>query len=101
MIPIHHFLIISIALFCLGLYAVLTQKNMIRILIGVELMLNAGIINLIAFGQGEDAANEGQMMALFAIVLAAAAAAVALVIILKVYGQHNTIDPTQMDELKQ
>lgn len=100
MIPITHFLFISVALFSIGLYAVLSQKNLIRVLIGVELMVNAAIINFVAFGRAEDAENEGQMMAIFAMVLAAAGAAVALVIILKVYAQYTSINPKEMDELK-
>lgn len=100
MIPITHFLFISVALFGIGLYGVLSQKNLIRVLIGVELMINAAIINFVAFGRSEEANNAGQMMAIFAMVLAAAGAAVALVIILKVYGQYGGINPREMDELK-
>lgn len=99
MIPVMHFIWVGIGLFCLGLYAVLSQKNVIRMLIGVELMLNAGIINLVAFGQGP--AIDGQMLALFAMILAAAAAAVALVLVLKMYHTYGSIHPDEPTELKQ
>lgn len=100
MIPLEHFLYLSAILFCIGLYAVLTRKNMILILIGIELMINAGIINLAAFGAYDVEKNQGQMMGLFAIVLAAASIAVALAIVLVLYKKNNTIDPTKIDTLK-
>lgn len=100
MIPIAHFLFISAALFCIGLYAVLTKRNAIQILIGIEFMINAAILNFVAFGKYDKIKGGGQMFALFAIVLAAAGVAVALAIILNVYKYYNTIDPNQIDNLK-
>jgi NADH:ubiquinone oxidoreductase subunit K len=68
------------------LYIIVSKKNAIQILIGIELMLNAAILNLVAFGKYDRINNGGQMFALFAIVLAAATTAVALAIILNVYA---------------
>lgn len=100
MIPLQHFLLVGAILFCLGLFAVITRKNAIQILMGIELMINASILNLVAFGKYDKINNTGQIFALFIIVLAAAAVAVALVIILNLYKRAKTIDPTQTDTLQ-
>ncbi len=100
MIPLSHFMLISAVLFCLGLYAVLTKRNAIQVLIGIEFMINAAILNFVAFGRFDKAIGGGQMFALFAIVLAAAGVAVALAIILNVYKHFRTIDPAKIDSLK-
>ena len=100
MISLSDFLILSAGLFCTGMFIVLTQKNAIQVLIGIELMLNAGILNLVAFGKYDRMVNGGQMFALFAITLAAATTAVALAIILNIYKRYKTIDPSQTNNLK-
>ena len=100
MIPLSHFLIISACLFCIGLYAVLTKKNAIQILIGIEFMINAAVLNFVAFGRFDKINGGGQLFALFAIVLAAAGVAVALAIILNVYKHFKTIDPSKINKLK-
>jgi len=100
MIGLSDFLIVSAGLFCVGLYIILTKRNAIQVLIGIEMMLNAAILNLVAFGKYDRLYNGGQMFALFAIVLAAATTAVALAIILNVYKKYKTIDPDQIHELK-
>jgi NADH:ubiquinone oxidoreductase subunit K len=100
MIGLSDFLIVSAGLFCVGLYVILTKHNAIQVLIGIEMMLNAAILNLVAFGKYDRIYNGGQMFALFAIVLAAATTAVALAIILNVYKKYKTIDPAQIQELK-
>jgi NADH:ubiquinone oxidoreductase subunit K len=100
MIPLSHFLIISAGLFCIGLYAVFTKKNAIQILIGIEFMINAAVLNFVAFGKFDQVNGGGQLFALFAIVLAAAGVAVALAIILNVYKHFKTIDPSKIDKLK-
>ncbi|MCD8741658.1 NADH-quinone oxidoreductase subunit NuoK [Mucilaginibacter roseus] len=99
MIGLNEFLLLSAALFCIGLYIVVAKRNAIQILIGVELMLNAAILNLVAFGKYDKINNGGQVFALFAIVLAAAVTAVALAIILNVYRQYKTIDPSKINKL--
>lgn len=100
MISLTNFLIVSAALFCIGLYMVVSKNNAIQILIGIELMLNGAILNLVAFGKFDRFSNGGQMFALFAIVLAAATTAVALAIILNVYRRYKTIDPNKVDKLR-
>jgi NADH:ubiquinone oxidoreductase subunit K len=100
MITLTDFLIVSAALFCIGLYMIITKHNAIQVLIGIELMLNAAILNLVAFGKFDKINNGGQIFALFAIVLAAATTAVALAIILNVYKKYRTIDPGKINNLK-
>lgn len=100
MISLSDFLIVSTGLFCIGLFIILTKRNAIQVLIGIEMMLNAAILNLVAFGKYDRLNNAGQLFALFAIVLAAATTAVALAIILNVYKKYKTIDPNQIHELK-
>lgn len=100
MISMTNFLMVSAALFCIGLYMVVSKNNAIQILIGIELMLNAAVLNLVAFGKFDRFTNGGQMFALFAIVLAAATTAVALAIILNVYRRYKTIDPNKVDKLR-
>ena len=100
MIPLSHFLIISAVLFCIGLYVVVTKHNAILVLIGIEMILNAAILNLVAFGKYDKLNNNGQIFAIFAIVLAAATTAVALAIILNVYRRYKTIDPDKVNQLR-
>jgi len=100
MINLNDFLMVSAALFCIGLYMIITKRNAIQILIGIELMLNAAILNLVAFGKYDKILNGGDVFALFAIVLAAATTAVALAIILNVYKKYRTIDPDKINSLK-
>jgi NADH-quinone oxidoreductase subunit K len=100
MITLTNFLMIGATLFCIGMYMIVSKRNAIQILIGIELMLNAAILNLVAFGKYDRLNNGGQVFALFAIVLAAATTAVALAIILNVYKKYRTIDPGKINNLK-
>nr|WP_294896072.1 NADH-quinone oxidoreductase subunit NuoK [uncultured Pedobacter sp.] len=100
MIPLQHFLLIGAVLFSLGLFAVITRKNAIQILMGIELMVNASILNMVAFGKYDKVDNTGQIFGLFIIILAAAAVAVALVIIMNLYKRAQTIDPNQTKSLR-
>ncbi|AIM38661.1 NADH-quinone oxidoreductase subunit NuoK [Sphingobacterium sp. SG20118] len=100
MITLTHFLVVSACIFCIGLYAVLSKKNAIMILVGIELMINAAILNFVAFGKYDSVNYGGQIFALFAIVLAAAAVAVGLAIILNVYRHYKSINPDEIRELK-
>ncbi|QXV65216.1 NADH-quinone oxidoreductase subunit NuoK [Mucilaginibacter sp. 21P] len=100
MITQQDFMIVSVLLFCIGVFIIVSKKNAIQVLIGIELMLNAAILNLVAFGKFDRTNNGGQVFALFAIVLAAATTAVALAIILNVYRRYKTIDPDKINQLK-
>ncbi len=101
-ITIGHFLMISAALFAIGFYAALRRRNIILVLIGIELMVNAAVINLVAFANVNKNGNtqDGKLMALFAIVLSAAAIALALAIVVKVYQHFKTINPDEIEEFK-
>ncbi|WP_142714592.1 NADH-quinone oxidoreductase subunit NuoK [Aliifodinibius sediminis] len=95
-----HFLIVSALLLSLGLMAVLSRRNVIMVLMGVELILNSANINLIAFSRYTSLSLEGQMIALFVIIIAAAEAAVALAIVLNMYSRFNTVHLDEIDSLK-
>jgi len=100
MISLTDYMVVGAGLFCVGIFIVLSKRNAIQVLIGIELMLNAAILNMVAFGRYDKLGNNGQMFALFAIVLAAATTAVALAIILNVYRRFKTIDPNKVDKLR-
>ena len=99
MIPLEHYLVISAALFCIGVAIVITKKNIIIILVGIELILNAANINFVAFSQFDKELN-GQVFALFVMIVAAAEAAVALAIIVQVYKHFKTSNLTEINKLK-
>ena len=99
MIVLEHFLIVSALLFSLGILAVSTRRNAISVLMGVELILNAGNINLVAFSRYSDVGSNGQVFALFVIILAAAEAAGALAIVLNIYRNHHTVTIDLMDSM--
>lgn len=100
MITLTHFLVVSAILFCIGLYAIMAKRNAIMVLIGIELIINAAILNFVAFGRYDKVNYGGQVFALFAIVLAAAAVAVGLAIILNVYRKYKTINPDNITDLR-
>ncbi|MEQ8713060.1 MAG: NADH-quinone oxidoreductase subunit NuoK [Cyclobacteriaceae bacterium] len=92
-------LILGAFVFCSGLFIALTKKNSIFILIGIELMLNASNINFVAFSQ-RDSTLQGQMAAIFIMVIAAAETAVALAILFKIYRHYQSSDLKDANELK-
>ncbi len=95
------FLLLSAFLFACGVTCVAVKRNAIGILMGVELILNAANVNLIAFGRFNSGFRlDGQMFALMVVVLAAAEAAVALAIILNFYNNHATVDVDEAKDLK-
>ena len=98
MIGLGHFLIVSAALFSLGMMAVLTRKNAVNVLMGVELILNSANLNLVAFSKYS--AGNLQIFAIFIIVVAAAEAAVALAIVLSMYRLIKTVHLDRADSLK-
>jgi len=106
MIPISWYLFLAAALFCIGLYGVLTRKNAIGILIGVELMLNAVIVNLLAFWHYYAQSNSsgpvlnGLVFTAVVFIVAATESAVGLALIISAYRRRNTVVANDMDLLK-
>ena len=98
--PLNFLLFLSVILFCCGLYVVITKKNVIMVLIGIELMLNAANVNLIAFSVFDPGELQGQVFSLFIITVAAAEAAVGLALVVKVYQYFKSSDITDISELK-
>jgi len=99
-IPLEHFLIVSAALFSLGVFGVLTRKNAVNVLMSIELILNSANINLVAFSRYSSANLDGQVFAVFVIVVAACEAAVALAIILNLYRILKTVNLDEARVLK-
>jgi NADH-quinone oxidoreductase subunit K len=100
-VQLAHFLIVSAILFSLGVYAVITRRNAILLLMGVELILNAANINFIAFSKYSAVNMDGQAAAVFVIILAAAEAAVALAIVLNIYHRFRTINVDDVSTMKE
>ncbi|HEX7016433.1 MAG TPA: NADH-quinone oxidoreductase subunit NuoK [Cyclobacteriaceae bacterium] len=101
MIPIEHYLILSAMLFSIGLMVVVVKRNAIAVLLGLELMLNAANINLVAFNLAHPERLDGQMFAVFVIIVAACEAAVGLAIILRAYRLFHTAVPDDISTLKE
>ena len=99
-IGLTHFLVISVVLFSLGIYGVITRRNAVMILMGIELILNSANINFIAFARFGNFGLQGQIIALFVIVLAAAEAAIALAIVLNIYKTISNINVDEIDTLR-
>ena len=99
MFPIEHFLYLGALLFSVGLVVVITKKNMIMVLLGIELMLNASNLNLVAFNQLYPGSINGQMFALFVIIVAVCEAAVGLAIVIQVYHYYHTSVPGEVNDL--
>jgi NADH:ubiquinone oxidoreductase subunit K len=100
MLPIHHFLYLSALLFSVGLGVILIKRNTIMMLIGIELLLNASNLNLVAFNQLYPTTLEGQMFSLFVIIVAVCEAAVGLALVLRVYHYYQTSLPDEISDLK-
>lgn len=100
MIGLNHYLVISAALFSLGIMGVLSRKNAVLVLMGVELILNAANLNLVAFSRFSASNINGQIFAIFVIVVAAAEAAVALAIVLSMYRIIRSVNLDRADTLK-
>lgn len=103
-ITVSHYLVVGAVMFVTGALCMATKRNALGVLMGIELVLNGANINFIAFGspylRAESLGLDGQLIALFVIVLAAAEAAVALAIALNFYNNHSTIDVDRADDLK-
>lgn len=109
MVPLFAYLLVAAALFCIGLYATVARKNAIAILMGVELMLNAVNLNLVAFWRytspmqptsGLPVAMAGQAFASFVFVVAAAEVAVGLALIIALYRNRKSVIANDADALK-
>ncbi len=101
MIPLSWYLTLAAALFCVGLYGVLARKNAVAILMGIELMLNAVNINLVAFWHYlTPTIVSGQMFAIVVFAVAAAEAAVGLALIISIYRRRQSVVAEEMDLMK-
>ncbi len=101
MVTLTHYLVLAAVVFCIGLAGVLTRRNAIMVLVGLEMMLNAGNINLVAFWRylGSQAMS-GQMFAIFAIAVAGAEAAVGLALLIAVYRHFRNVSVEEISSLK-
>lgn len=95
-----NYLLLAGVLFALGIFAMISRRNAVGILMGVELVLNAAGINFVAFARFNGHQLDGQVFALFIIVLAAAEAAVALALVLAVFQTHRSIELDELDEMR-
>ena len=100
MLPFHYLAYLGAFLFCTGLTIVIVKRNAIMVLLGIELMLNATNINLVAFNQQHAQELTGQIFALFVVIVAVCEAAVGLAIVLRVYKYYQTSVPDEIAELK-
>jgi NADH-quinone oxidoreductase subunit K len=92
---------VSAALFALGIICILVRRNVLYVLMGIEMILNAANINFVAFNRFGGNGLDGRMFAIFTIILAAAEAAVALAIVLNVFYLFNSIKPSEADLLRE
>lgn len=100
-IQLQYFLILAAGLFCIGIYGLVTSRNAVRVLMSIELLLNAVNLNLMGFSNYLDPSEiKGQVFAVFVITIAAAEAAVGLAIILAIYRNRDTIDMEKFNLLK-
>jgi NADH-quinone oxidoreductase subunit K len=101
MIPLIYYLALSSVLFSIGAYGVLTKRNAVRVLMAIEIMMNAAIINLVAFSVYMPYQNiAGQVFALFAIAIAAAEASIGLAIFILIFRIHGTINIDDLRRLR-
>jgi NADH-quinone oxidoreductase subunit K len=101
-IPLSWFLVLAAALFSIGLYGVLSRRHAIGILMGIELMLNAVNINLVAFWRYIDPVKlTGQIFAIFVFTVAAAEVAVGLALVIAIYRNRDTVVVEEIDLLKE
>ena len=98
---LNQFLLLSAALFCIGVYGVLARKNGVLVLMSIELMLNSVNINLVAFNAWfRDELAIGQIFSLFVITVAAAEVGVGLAIVLLIYRNRASVDLDEVDLMK-
>ena len=96
-----HYLILGSILFCIGILGLIISRNVIRVLMSIEILLCAVNINFVAFANYNDINNlQGQVFAIFIMAIAAAEAALGLAILLALYRNKPTVDTEEMKELK-
>jgi NADH:ubiquinone oxidoreductase subunit K len=100
MLTVQHYLLVSGALFSLGMLGILTRRNAVNVLMGIELVLDSANLNLVAFSRYGPGNLGGQLFAVFVIVIAAAEVAVALAIVLTMYRLRRTPNLDEADILK-
>lgn len=101
MITLYHYLTVSLLLFGIGLYGILTRRNAIGILMSIELVMNSANLNLVAFSRFiTPQVLSGQVFALFVIAVAAGEAVIGLAIVLSIYRSRNTLDPEDINLMK-
>jgi NADH-quinone oxidoreductase subunit K len=100
MMPLHHILYLAAFLFATGLAIVVMKRNAIMVLLGIELMLNASNLNLVAFNLRHGQQSDGHIFALFVIIVAVCETAVGLAIVLRVYKYYKSSAPDEIAELK-
>ena len=101
MIPLSYYIVLATFVFAIGMAIVLVKQNMIVVLMGVELMLNAANIILVGASQHQPGAYDGQMFALFTIIIAVAESALILAIVLRVVRQYGTSDIDDIKKIKE
>ena len=99
-VDLEHYLVVGAVLFGVGLYLTLAKRNFVGVLMGIELILNSANVNLVAFSRYGAGNLQGQMFAIFVIVIAAAEVAVALAIILTLYRLRRTPNLDDADILR-
>ncbi len=99
-IGLNHYLALGAILFGLGLFAMISRRNAILVLMGIELILNAANINLVAFSRYNGLGVDGQVVSIFVIILAVAEAAIALGIVLNLYNNFATVDIDEANTMK-
>ena len=101
MIPLSWYLLLSAALLCIGIYGVLSRRNAVAILMGIELMLNAVNLNLVAFWRYlSPLVISGQVFAVMVFAVAASEAAVGLALIISIYRRRSTVVAEEIDLMK-
>ncbi|KKZ14664.1 MAG: NADH dehydrogenase [Candidatus Synechococcus spongiarum 142] len=100
-IPLQAYLVVAAILFCIGVWGLINSRNAVRVLMSIELMLNAVNLNMMAFSSYLDGTQvRGQVFAVFIITVAAAEAAVGLAILLSLYRNRDTVDMEQFNLLR-
>jgi NADH-quinone oxidoreductase subunit K len=101
MMGVEAYLAVSAGLFALGVVAIVARRNVLYVLMGIEMILNAANINFVAFNRFGGDGMDGRMFAIFTIILAAAEAAVALAIVLNVFSLFDSVKPNDADLLRE